>query len=157
MVWVGANCAVGDSRFGLVVRAEVKKNITKSVRCNCMWFETRLFEPLLEKQQPSMVDPLFLLFVTISLEISGTLLLKLSLNQPRLYFLAYLLYFASLFLFSFALRHIPLSIAYTTWCALGTVGVSVMSHILFDEALSVAKWICILLTIPCVGGLFILP
>ena len=100
--------------------------------------------------------PYALLFLTIGLETFGTLMLKHSLEDGRIYIIAFACYFTSLGLFSVVLKYIPLSIAYTTWCTLGTVGVCVMSALFFGETLRPSKWACVVLTIPCVVGLYVL-
>ncbi len=97
------------------------------------------------------------LAITIVLEVTGTLILKSALDDVRIYFPAYALYFAGFSMFSFTLRYIPLSVAYTTWCALGTVGVAVLSRVCYAEKLSLERWICILATLPPVIGLHMLP
>ncbi len=100
---------------------------------------------------------LVLLVATVVFEVSGTIFLHMTVNDTRNYIPAYLLYALSLTLFSWTLRYIPISIAYTTWCAFGTIGVTVASSVLFHEVISVRRWICILLTIPPVIGMYILP
>lgn len=116
-------------------------------------------QSLLETNQhyasPSAQSLLVLCF-TIVLEVIGTLSLKYSIRDARIYMFAFPCYFSSLMLFSHVLRFIPLSIAYTTWCTFGTVGVCVTSSVIYDESLSITKWVCILMTIPCVIGMYIL-
>lgn len=97
------------------------------------------------------------LAITIALEVTGTLILKSALDDVRIYFPAYALYFAGFSMFSFTLRYFPLSVAYTTWCALGTVGVAILSRACYGEKLSLERWICILATLPPVIGLHVLP
>ena len=117
-----------------------------------------LSEPLIQTHEENIkIKACLLLLFTITLETSGTLLLKYALNNQIYFIGAYLLYFSGLTLFTFVLRDIPLSIAYTTWCSLGTIGVSIMSQIIFGEQLSYIKWLCIIGTIPCLAGLYILP
>ena len=117
-----------------------------------------LAEPLLpERPTETPVHALVLLATTVVLEVSGTTLLRMTVNDTRYYIPAYLFYVSSLFLFSWTLQYIPISVAYTTWCAFGTIGVSVASSVLFQEAISVRRWICILCTIPPVIGMYILP
>ena len=118
-----------------------------------------LKEPFLEKEtEPnSKITSILLLAVTVVLEAAGTVLLKYSLQEQLFYCVAYACYFLSLTLFSIVLRDIPLSIAYTTWCTLGTIGVALFSHVFFDERIGPLKWGCILGTIPCLAGLYLLP
>ena len=98
-----------------------------------------------------------LLFGTIILEVTGTIFLKLSMNSKNYLFLCYIFYVSSLTIFSFALKEIPLSIAYTTWCSIGTIGVTVVSKFLFYENISIEKWICILVSLPPVILIQVLP
>ena len=100
---------------------------------------------------------LLLLALTIAFEVSGTLMLKAGTDNMRIMLPAFVLYFAGLVLFTQVLKHIPLAIAYTTWCAIGTIGVTVSSVVLYGETLSIPKFVCILCTIPCVAGLYVLP
>jgi len=119
-----------------------------------------LHEPLLTQRDsythPSIFSLMTLLF-TICLETSGTLLLKNALHDYYCLIGAYVCYFGGLTLFAFVLRDIPLSIAYTTWCAVGSILVTLFSHIFYMESMSFAKLLCIIGTIPLVIGLYILP
>lgn len=117
-----------------------------------------LSEPLLDHRSAYdrfQSNGLFLLGSTIAFEVSGTLLLKQGLNDYRIFILAYALYFAGLYLFALCLRTIPLSIAYTTWCALGIIGVTVGSSIVYNESISVARGLCIVSTVPFVVAMYI--
>ena len=115
-------------------------------------------ERLLERSTNTSygVGAFMLLLVTIAFETVGTLLLKHSLEDNRMYVIAFLCYFTGLGLFSHVLRYIPLYIAYTTWCALGIIFVCILSSILFGEPIRPLKWAAILLTIPCISALYIL-
>ena len=90
-------------------------------------------------------------------EVAGTLSLKRSGDGMQYCAAAYACYSVSLGLFSVVLHHIPLSIAYATWCTVGTVLVSVMSQWLYGETISAYKWVCIGCTVPCVVGMHVLP
>jgi multidrug transporter EmrE-like cation transporter len=117
-----------------------------------------LKEPLLSTSSRTINGhAIGLLCITIILETSGTLLLKKAFDNYIYMSISFLLYFSSLTLFAFTLKCIPLSIAYTTWCTFGTVGVSIMSKIIYNEELSGMKWACIAATVPCIVGLYILP
>ena len=98
-----------------------------------------------------------LLLLTVVLESIGTLLLKRALEDFICLIMAYICYFSSLGLFSVVLRQISLSVAYTTWCTLGTVSVCLLSKVFYNESISMSKGFCILLTIPCVVGMYVLP
>ena len=112
-----------------------------------------------EGADANAIPPYAALFMctTIFLEVSGTLLLRRAIDDTRVYFPAYALFFAGFSMFSFSLRYIPLSIAYSTWCACGTIGVSVASAWLYDEAIGPGRWCCIIATIPPVIGMHMLP
>lgn len=92
--------------------------------------------------------------VTITLETAGTLLLKRNESPARA--AAFVCYFTSLALFSHVLRVLPLSVAYSTWCTCGTVGVAVLSSLVYDETLRPAQYLCIAASVPCVVGLHVL-
>ncbi len=98
-----------------------------------------------------------LLLLTICFEVSGTLLLKRGSTQYWSLVPAYILYFTGLSLFTYVLKKMPLAIAYTTWCSLGTIGVTIVCVVVYDEILSWAKIFCIGGTIPFVVGLYLLP
>lgn len=100
---------------------------------------------------------ILLLSVTIGLEVSGTLLFRAAVDDARILPLAFALYFAGLWIFSSALSILPLSVAYSTWCALGTVGVTVGSYYLYGERISNGRWACIVGTIPLVVGMYAFP
>ena len=97
---------------------------------------------------------MLLLACTILLEISGTLLLKRN-EETMLIILAFICYFAGLSLFTVVLRTVPLSVAYTTWCACGTVGVTLGSAFFFGETVSIPRFMCIIGTIPLVACMYI--
>ncbi len=62
-------------------------------------------------------------------------------------------YFISYLLFSKLLQIINLSIAYATWTALGTVSAAVAGFFLYNQVISVAGWIFMIIMII---GIFIL-
>ncbi len=100
---------------------------------------------------------IILLLLTVVLESAGTILLKRAVEDLKWLMLAYICYFSSLGIFSVVLRQISLSVAYTTWCTLGTISVCLLSKLFYDENISIPKGICILFTIPCVIGMYVLP
>lgn len=119
--------------------------------------ETLLPNNKLNQHATQYRNSIFLLLFTIVLESSGTLLLKRAFEDYRCTVIAFVCYFSSLGLFSVVLRTIPLSIAYTTWCTLGTVTVCLLSKVFYSENISIAKGFCIVLTVPCVIGMYVLP
>jgi multidrug transporter EmrE-like cation transporter len=112
----------------------------------------RLLAP--ERADASGVKSGILLACTIVCEIVGTLLLKRA-HILWCSALAFAMYFVALALFAFVLRTIPLAVAYTTWCACGTIGVSIGSSILYGEFISHVRWLCIVGTIPLVVGMYV--
>ena len=120
----------------------------------------RLSQPLLDATQGSgaVLGPrssICLLLVTIALESIGTLCLKRAFDGPHFAVLAYTCYFSSLGLFSLVLRHLPLSIAYTTWCTLGTVSVCILSSVVYGEQIGTRRWVCIVCTMPFTIALYV--
>ena len=72
-----------------------------------------LAEPLLpERPTETPVYALVFLAMTVVLEVSGTIFLRMTVNDTRYYIPAYRLYVSSLSLFSWTLRCIPISVAY---------------------------------------------
>ena len=127
---------------------------------------TQLHTSTLKMNQPLIGDirererigiaPMGLLLFTIILEVSGTILLRHAQTDGRLFYIpAYIFYFSGFTIFSFTLRYIPLTVAYTTWCALGTTGVTVASQYLYNEEISLPRWVCIIASIPLVVGMYI--
>lgn len=119
-----------------------------------------LYEPFTndesKKVSPKMTSIGLLLF-TIVLESVGTICLKKATEDVRIACVAYASYFAALSLFSIVLKDISLTIAYTTWCTIGTISVCVLSSVVYKEDISIQKWFCIIATIPFVIGMYILP
>ena len=71
-------------------------------------------------------------------EVIGTLLLPYSKNFTRVYpsILLVVCYVVAFVFLSFAVREIPLTIVYATWCGVGIFLVSVLSYFLFGQSLS---------------------
>jgi small multidrug resistance pump len=120
-------------------------------------FSPALTAPLLDAPPvpPFQVRDILFLGSTIACEVTGTVLLKQAWSDPRVYAVAYGLYFAGLYTFTLALRTIPLSIAYTTWCSIGIIGVTLGSKFVYAEDISVGRWVCILGTIPLIVGMYV--
>lgn len=118
-----------------------------------------MHETLLVQDAKRDVPPYAYTFmvITIFLEVAGTLLLKRTTEDARMYVPSYVLYFAGFSMFSVTLHYIPLSIAYASWCAFGTIGVTMASSIVYEEALSAGKWTCVLLTMVPMMGLYVVP
>ena len=71
-------------------------------------------------------------------EVIGTLLLPYSKNFTRVYpsVLLVVCYMVAFVFLSFAVRDIPLTIVYASWCGVGIFLVSVLSYFLFGQTLS---------------------
>ncbi len=71
-------------------------------------------------------------------EVIGTLLLPYSKNFTKVYpsILLVVFYVVSFVFLSFAVKEIPLTIVYATWCGVGIFLVAVLSYFLFGQSLS---------------------
>lgn len=96
-----------------------------------------------------------LLACSVIAEVFGTTMLKLSLGFTLLFpslsvATGFLLSFLCL---AYALKSIPLSIAYAIWSGLGTALTACVGIFLFDESISLLKSVALILV---VGGVIIL-
>lgn len=90
-------------------------------------------------------------------EVVGTLLLPYSKSFTKLYPSVFLVvFYISAFVFlSFAVKEIPLTIVYATWCGVGIFLVSMLSYFLFSESLSwqgIVGLVLIVLGVTLVNG-----
>ncbi len=71
-------------------------------------------------------------------EVIGTLLLPYSKNFTKVYpsILLVVFYVVAFVFLSFAVKEIPLTIVYATWCGVGIFLVAVFSYFLFGQSLS---------------------
>ena len=71
-------------------------------------------------------------------EVIGTLLLPYSKNFTRIYpsIILVVFYVVAFVFLSFAVREIPLTIVYASWCGGGIFLVSVLSYFLFGQSIS---------------------
>ena len=60
---------------------------------------------------------------------------------------------ASLALLGVALRTLPLGTAYAVWTGIGTIGTAILGIILFDEAATAIRMVCIALIVAGIVGL----
>jgi small multidrug resistance pump len=83
----------------------------------------------------------FLLFLAICLEVGATSFLKLSNGWSKLApsAMALILFSTGTFLYAFALKKIPVSIAYAVWSGLGTVGMVLIGWWFFKESMNPTK------------------
>ncbi len=77
------------------------------------------------------------LFSAIIFEVIGTMLIPLSKNFTKPFFSIVLIiaYMLSFYLFSFALKEIPIAVAYSTWAGLGIFLITLFSYIVHDQSL----------------------
>ena len=62
-------------------------------------------------------------------------------------------YILSAIILSFALKYLPLGVAYVMWVAFGIVGTTLLGILLFNEKLTLLQVICIIFIIIGVAGL----
>lgn len=95
------------------------------------------------------------LFLAIALEITATSLMKLSDGFTKLLpTVGTALGYVACFIFlSFALRRIPLGVAYAIWSSVGIVVLAAIGYFVFHESMSVPKALSLLCIIVGVVGL----
>ena len=79
------------------------------------------------------------LFAAIAAEVAGTICMKLTTQADLWRIGAYVCYALSFSLFPIILKQIPLSVAYATWSAMGTVSITIISTMFFAEALNLRQ------------------
>ena len=97
--------------------------------------------------------PYVQLAAAIVLELCGTTFLKMSEGFTKLgpSVLCMVLYFFCFFIFSKALVHLNLGVAYATWSGVGLVVTAIISAVLFGQRLSLVGMIAIaLIVVGCV-------
>jgi spermidine export protein MdtI len=85
---------------------------------------------------------LFYLGVAIVLEVAANVLMKMShgFKYKRPFFLAMICVLTAFTSLSFAVRGIPLSIAYAIWGGVGLVATALLGIALFRERLRISGW-----------------
>ena len=80
-------------------------------------------------------------------EVAGTMLLPLSKNftRPIISIILVLAYVMAFYLLTFALKEIPLAIAYATWAGMGVFLISVLGYFFYSESLQWQSMIGLLL------------
>jgi small multidrug resistance pump len=70
-------------------------------------------------------------------EVTGTMLLPLSKNftKPLISIILVLAYVMAFYLLTFALKEIPLAIAYATWAGMGIFLITVFGYLFYSESL----------------------
>ena len=91
----------------------------------------------------------------ILLEVAGTVSMKLSegFTRPIPSVLLFLFYIASFVFLTFALKKIDVSSAYTIWAGARTALIAIIGILYFNEAITVIKFVSIVLIIIGVIGL----
>ena len=79
----------------------------------------------------------YYLIGAILCEVAGTILLPISKNftRPVVSLILVLAYIASFYLLTFAIKEIPIAIAYATWAGLGIFLISVLGYIIYGQTL----------------------
>lgn len=97
----------------------------------------------------------FFLAGTIALEVAGTISMKLSEGFTKLVpsVLLFVFYATSFVALTLALKKIEVSVAYAVWSGVGTALIAAIGILYFREAVTVLKFISILLIIVGVVGL----
>ena len=77
------------------------------------------------------------LLIAVALEVSGTMLLPVSQNFPRLIPTLGLIgcYGASFYCLTFALNTLPIAVVYATWSGLGIFLITLFGYLVFDQTL----------------------
>ena len=80
-------------------------------------------------------------------EVTGTMLLPVSKNftRPIISIILVLAYVMAFYLLKFALKEIPLAIAYATWAGMGVFLISVLGYFFYSESLQWQSMIGLLL------------
>ena len=80
-------------------------------------------------------------------EVTGTMLLPVSKNftSPIISIILVLAYVLAFYLLTFALKEIPLAIAYATWAGMGVFLISVLGYFFYSESLQWQSMIGLLL------------
>tara|TARA_B100001142_G_C14004964_1_gene528113 strand:+ start:111 stop:431 length:321 start_codon:yes stop_codon:yes gene_type:complete len=70
-------------------------------------------------------------------EVFGTMLLPVSKNftKPIITIISVLAYMISFYLLTFALKEIPIAIAYSTWAGAGIFLITLFGYLLYDQSL----------------------
>ncbi len=86
------------------------------------------------------LSPWFLLVIAIAAEVVGTAALKASDGFTRPFYSALAIggYGAALYFLSFALREIPVGVAYAIWSGVGVAAISLIGAVAFGQRLDAA-------------------
>ena len=77
------------------------------------------------------------LFGAIIFEVIGTMLLPLSKNftKPLISIILVIAYMLSFYFLTFALKEIPIAIAYSTWAGVGIFLITLLSYLFYGQSL----------------------
>ena len=77
----------------------------------------------------------YYLITAIVLEVTGTILLPLtkSFTRPLVTIIVVSSYLASFYMLTYAIREIPLAIAYSTWSGMGIFLIAVLGYVIHDQ------------------------
>ena len=81
--------------------------------------------------------PYIYLFGAIIFEVFGTMLLPASKNftKPFVSIVSVIAYMISFYLLTFALKEIPIAIAYSTWAGAGIFLITLLSYLFYNQSL----------------------
>lgn len=101
-------------------------------------------------REPVALGPLWLT-LAIVLEVTGTMCMRLAGETREAWrFPAYVAYAGSFSLFPWILRDIPLSVAYATWSAVGTLSVAIGGVLMFGDVLDTRRGVAMIVMVGCV-------
>ena len=85
-----------------------------------------------------MLNTYLILVFAIFCEVAGTMLLPVSQNFTKIiptFFLA-TFYICALYLLTFVVNQLPISVVYATWSGLGVFTVAILGYVFFGQTLS---------------------
>jgi len=93
--------------------------------------------------------------MAISLEVSGTFLLKLSDGFAKWHWgvLSILCYSGCFWVLAPAMKVLPVGVVYAVWAGIGIVAATLIGIVAFDERLSAIQYLCIALVLIGAVGL----
>ena len=85
-----------------------------------------------------MINTYLLLFVAITFEVAGTMMLPLSQNFTKGFPTAILIasYCLSFYLLAIVSTKLPLSVVYASWAGIGVFSVALLSYIFYKQSLN---------------------
>ena len=85
-----------------------------------------------------MTKTYFFLFGAIFFEVTGTMLLPVTQNFPKLTptVILAICYLSAFYLLTFVVNKLPIAIVYSTWSGLGIFTIAILGYIFFKQSLS---------------------